>query len=205
MTAEAQRLLDPTQFERYQSQPDVGIEGVRDTQWRFMRLGLSRYLRPSDRVLDIGCNEGAMSFELSRYVREVVALDAHAPFIARAQELAERMRIRNCKFIPKPFNSAELEGPFDVILSLAVHYWMPDLRQYMNRLKSLTKPAGIIVIESHNLAEERHLQDWVVLRSCLEDCQLLASGDLSDEVVKAPEIREYVRKFEIWRRPPCMM
>lgn len=59
----------------YQSPEELGIEGQRNTLSRFEKYGLSTILKPSYKVLDIGCNTGFFAITVSRYVKLVDGID----------------------------------------------------------------------------------------------------------------------------------
>ena len=69
-----------------------------------------RMLKPDarDRVLEIGCATGEHSLRLAKLVHKVVGVDAAAVAIARANERAASLDLRNVQFVVK--DAANLSG-----------------------------------------------------------------------------------------------
>lgn len=126
------------------------------------------------RALDIGCAVGRSSFELSRYVDEVVGIDFSHSFIRAAGRLQEQGQLEyNYKIQGKIYHSAiakvppslergkvhfeqgdamrldpEILGRFDLILASNLICRLPAPATFLRSLSSLMNPGGILVLSS---------------------------------------------------------
>ena len=100
-------------------------------------------LPPScDRVLDVGCGEGLLTFELSRRVGRVTAIDRDAPIVevARRDAAADTIDYVVGDVLDHPFVS----GSFDAVVLLATLHHV-DLAEALGRLRDLLRPGGTLV------------------------------------------------------------
>src|SRR5438477_2831672 len=59
---------------------------------------VERYLSRSDRLLDVGCGDGASTLRFAASVREVVGIDYIDIFVSRATDVAARQAVGNAHF-----------------------------------------------------------------------------------------------------------
>ena len=129
------RTLKPEFFEDYQSNDKTKQAGTRDTIARLERYSIIPHLKKDYIALDVGCNEGLISIALAPYVSKITGIDVHKPFIEKAQMNQKNSGYDNCEFICRAFSESDFQPlSFDVILSLAAHFWMEDLEYYINSL-----------------------------------------------------------------------
>lgn len=109
------------------------------------RLGapLVELLAPAagERILDLGCGDGALTEELVGRGADVLAVDASEEMVAatRARGIAaERADARDL---------AGIEGPFDAVLSNAVLHWVPEATQVAASVHRVLRPGGRFVAE----------------------------------------------------------
>jgi putative 4-mercaptohistidine N1-methyltranferase len=135
-------------------------------------LDLKR-LPKNARALDLGCAVGRSAFELSRHVREVVAIDNSAAFIAAAKKMRERGSLafesvvegeltRRCVArLPAGIQRQRVAfeegdamnlrsdlGAFDVVLMANLIDRLPDPRKCLAQLSGLLKSGGQLIIAS---------------------------------------------------------
>ncbi|MBD9500028.1 tetratricopeptide repeat protein [Pseudomonas sp. BGr12] len=140
--------------ELYQGHEGWDLPGVRPTLLRMERYALEKWLSPTDRVLDIGCNIGCFGIEVAQQVDSYLGFDNNDSLIRIADRLAQHHKVENCEFRTCTYEDLRASEPglFDVIFSFAVHVWigkpMPD---YVADLKNLLTPGGIVVIESNDM------------------------------------------------------
>jgi SAM-dependent methyltransferase len=78
-------------------------------------------LRPTDRVLDVGCAEGLVALEVASHVERLHGLDVHPARVRRAAERAAQRGIRNASFEATPVQDFSLEPrSWDVTLFMRV-------------------------------------------------------------------------------------
>jgi SAM-dependent methyltransferase len=119
-------------------------------------------LRPSDRVLDIGCGCGQMALHLKNYLDEsggYVGVDIHRPSISWCQrKVARRYKnfkfahidVRNLAYNPNAAQRAEAyqfpfaDCSFDLILlkSVFTHMRPPEVSNYLSEVARLLKRDG---------------------------------------------------------------
>lgn len=77
-------------------------------------------LQPGDRVVDVGCGNGAMTIEAARRVAPdglALGIDLSEPMIDVARSRARSMDVQNVSFQIADAQVIELDGPFDVLVS----------------------------------------------------------------------------------------
>jgi len=112
------------------------------------------------RVLDAGCGGGHHASFVSRFAREIVALDLNTPLVCQ-RRLAACKNVRIHEGDLSAVKADELGGPFDVVYSIGVlqHTHDPD-RAFAN-LVELVKPGGRIMVWVYS-AEGNGVARWIV-------------------------------------------
>lgn len=126
---------------------------------------------PRDRALDLGCAVGRSAFELSRFCREVVAVDYSHRFIAAAETLRTAGSLlyscceegaRSRQLTARPPDGCHPEriafeqgdamnlrpglGEFDLVHAANLLCRLPDPARLLRRLPSLVRPGGTLII-----------------------------------------------------------
>lgn len=135
-------------WEGYQSFKN--ISGSRDTEYRFKRYKLEKYLNKKMNVLDVGSNCGFFSMYISKHVNSVNGIEIEAPLCKIANTIKNQLDITNCIFYNKDFKDFETIKRYDLVLSLAVHFWIGiGFVAYARKIYNLLKKDGLFFIESH--------------------------------------------------------
>ena len=81
-------------------------------------------LRGDERILDLGCGDGALTAEIAHIVPKgkVIGIDASESMIETARKHSEE----NLKFIIKDINDLDFEAEFDLIFSNAALHWIKN-------------------------------------------------------------------------------
>lgn len=172
----------------YQSLEPLLVAGQRPTARRFEAYGLASLLQPDDAVLDIGCNCGFLALTAAAHVRRVHGIDAAPHFIAMAHIAQRELGRTHCRFEVCKLEDFVPAEPFDVVFSFAVHHWLDlPLPEYAAKLRSLLRPGGALLLESHDLGT--HDRDWeeklaVFLAAGFE---IVRRGSLCDDGLLARE------------------
>ena len=120
------------------------------TNLLFRRAGLS----PGQRVLDIGCGVGDVSFIATQLVGEtgqVVGIDRSAAAVETARERARFGGHKNVDFLVADVNDPQVPGKFDAIVGRLVLMYLPDPVAALTRLRSLLRLQGLIVMQEGDL------------------------------------------------------
>ena len=116
------------------------------------------HLLPPLKVADLGCGEGYLTVEASRWASKVIAIDRSRAVLARARELAVRRRVSNVTW-----KRGELEHlPIDdasvdvALLSQALHH-ADDPQQALAEAVRILVPGGRVLL----LDLREHSESWV--------------------------------------------
>lgn len=96
--------------------------------------------RPGERILDIGCGDGALTAKLAEAGCRVVGVDASAEQVAAARARGLDARV---------MNAAELdfEAEFDAVFSNACLHWIKAADAVVAGVRRALKPGGRFVAE----------------------------------------------------------
>ncbi len=110
------------------------------------------FVRPGDRVLDIGCGPGYFTRAMARMVGEsgcVVAADLQDEMLAMLRERAEKegllARIRLHKTRPETLDLDD-PGPFDFVLAFYVVHEVPDIGRLFEEIVAALRPGGSVLV-----------------------------------------------------------
>src|SRR5579862_3591034 len=121
------RLLRPGLFRRR----ELAVETVR------------AHAKP--RLLDVGCGSGRIGeFVLEAGASRYVGIDFSEPMIELARARLERFGER-VELLTDDFLTAEIEGPFEVVLALGLFDYLPDAERFARRMFELTADGGCVV------------------------------------------------------------
>lgn len=177
----------------YQSYMMLGIVGKRSTEIRLRVYGLSGILNKDMDALEIGCNVGFLSLEVSRFVREIDAFDINPDYIWVAKRALDHLQVTNCNFFASGIHDFCSKKKYDVIMCTAIHGWVGlSFDKFIVKICEFATPTGVILIESHELDVE---YDWPSKRQFLiENFHIIREGiiDDSDKSVYESEFRQYI-------------
>jgi 2-polyprenyl-3-methyl-5-hydroxy-6-metoxy-1,4-benzoquinol methylase len=142
----------------YQNFPTLKLPGTRDCNLRMEKYRCSEFINENDIALDIGCNTGFLSMEISKICRFVDAYDNEPELIETAKAAQEIAKISNCNFFLQNFNYIETtENKYDVVFCLAIFEWLiknVGMEKFVKELTRITRPGAIIFYESHRIEED---------------------------------------------------
>jgi trans-aconitate methyltransferase len=96
--------------------------------------------QPGERILDLGCGDGALTRKLVELGCEVVAVDSSAPQIEAARKLGLDARVMSADALP-------FREEFDAVFSNAVLHWIKRADPMMAAVYRSLKPGGRFVAE----------------------------------------------------------
>jgi len=137
------------------------------------------HLLPPLRVADIGCGEGYLTIEASRWATRVIAIDRSALVLKKARALASRRRVRNVIWKRGELDRLPLaEASVDVaLLSQALHH-APDPARALAEAVRVVVPGGRVLV----LDLREHDEQWV--RTRLGDRWLGFSDDAMSRMLR---------------------
>lgn len=102
------------------------------------------------RILDVGCNCGGFSFELSKYnPKEIIGIDSDKNNILQANAIKKYLKTSNIKFLK--LNAEEIDknrlGEFDITILAGILYHLENPIDVMTKVSKVTKSA--ILVDSH--------------------------------------------------------
>ena len=107
-------------------------------------------LAPGNRVLDIACGTGLVSFEAARTVGaygHVLGVDLSGQMVGSAERRAREMNLSNCSFARMDAESLDLpDASFDVVFCALGLMYMPDPEKALREMRSVVRPAGRIAL-----------------------------------------------------------
>jgi trans-aconitate methyltransferase len=99
-------------------------------------------LEGTERVLDLGCGDGALTAQIAALVPhgKVMGIDASEGMIAAAQPKA----CKNLRFVRMDINDLSFSAEFDVAFSNATLHWVKDHQRLYANVCRLLRPRGRI-------------------------------------------------------------
>ena len=120
-------------------------------------------VQPDDRILDLGCGLGRVGRQLAPHCAQWVGVDISGDMIRHARE---RMQdIENVTFQQLESSSLDMfpSDSFDKAYSTAVlcHMDNEDLFLYLEELRRVLKPGGLVYVDTWNLAHPTGWKRWL--------------------------------------------
>ena len=126
------------------------------------RLLTAAVLKPGERVLDVGCGNGAVSLEAARAVGpggRVTGLDLSVPMLNVAQRRAEEQGI-GVDFVQGDAQTASFDRPFDVVVSRFGVMFFDDPAAAFANLARAARPGGRLCFVSW---QEMFANEWIAV------------------------------------------
>jgi trans-aconitate methyltransferase len=112
---------------------------------------LISWLQPKagERILDVGCGTGELTYELSKTEATMVGIDASKQMINKAKQ-----QFPDIQFFVKDATNFSFEEPFDAAFSNATLHWINDQLKALQCINNSLKDGGRFVFEmggKHNI------------------------------------------------------
>jgi ubiquinone/menaquinone biosynthesis C-methylase UbiE len=132
---------------KYAASPVKDVPAYEDTLDR-----TRHYLKPSDRLLEIGCGTGTTALTLSASVQEVIATDISGQMLSIADSKREERGITNVSFVQSEVTKPLAAAPFDAICAFSILHLVDDLQETLTHMHSQIKPGGYVISKTPCLA-----------------------------------------------------
>ncbi len=102
-----------------------------------------------ERLLDVGCGDGAFTMALSSGFREVHGIDVQDNFLERFRQTVKG----DNRFFPEHMSASEMtfpDGYFDTVVTIETLEHVPDLLGAARHIRRVLKPGGELVITVPN-------------------------------------------------------
>ena len=151
------RRLRKENFEQHSGPDARERQLVPGRSWAAWARALG-HLLPAWRVADLGCGDGYLAVEASRWASRVIAIDRSRPVLERARGLARRRGVRNITWRQGEIERVPLrDASVDLaLLSQALHH-AADPAQAVSEAARIVVPGGRVLI----LDLREHDQEWV--------------------------------------------
>jgi SAM-dependent methyltransferase len=126
------------------------------------RLLRAAVLKPGERVLDVGCGNGAVSLDAARAVGRggrVTGLDLSAPMLEVASQRAQEQEI-DVSFVRGDAQTASFDEPFDVVLSRFGVMFFEEPEAAFANLAKATRPGGRLCFVCW---QEMFANEWIAV------------------------------------------
>ena len=134
VTVTGEQRWDPERYRRWASYvPELGRDVVELLD-----------PRPGERVLDLGCGDGALTAHLAARGCHVLGVDRSAAFVAAARKRGLSTLQADARHLAGPELPA---GSFDAVFSNAVLHWIPDAAAVVAGVRRLLRTGGSFVAE----------------------------------------------------------
>ena len=140
-----------------------------------------------DRILDIGCGDGSISLPLLTEENQLMLLDMSEEMLARARSRIPAGQSDRVEIVKGDFMSAQLEEySFELIICIGVLAYIDSLKPFLEKLASLLKPGGKLVIEWTDNFHfvSRLIRPYHKLRSVFVTPKVRLARHSSDEIIE---------------------
>ena len=96
--------------------------------------------RPGERILDLGCGDGALTAELMKRGAVVVGVDASPAMVEAARKRGIDAHLARAEFLP-------FKSEFDAVFSNAALHWVPEADAVLAGMRRALRPGGRIAVE----------------------------------------------------------
>lgn len=125
---------------------------------------LRQWLRPTNRVLEIGCGTGTTALRLAPMVNSYLGTDVSAHMVAIAREKLVMNPCPSLQFEAADADDQLADGPhYDAILAFSVLHLVQDLETTIAACASALVPGGLLISKTPCLAEMNPLIPWLAV------------------------------------------
>lgn len=143
--------------------------------------------KKEERILDLGCGSGQLTFKISELVDEVIGIDKSPEMIADAKS-----KFKNIEFMVADASNFTFNKKFDIIFSNAVLHWVTNYKEAIKCMHENLNNNGKIVLEFGGKGNVQKIVNQ--LRNSLAKRGYLKQSKL--QLWYFPSIAEYTTELE---------
>ena len=126
-----------------------------EQQEAWKRFFLEKFGKKHLKVLDIGTGTGFLAISMAEMGHEVIGIDISEGMLSQARNKAEKRGV-DLKLIIEDAESLGLKDKtFDVVVSNAVIWFLPNPEKAVREWKRVLKPGGMVCVFASDLSEQR--------------------------------------------------
>ena len=144
--------------------------------------------KESERILDLGCGSGQLTFKINELAKEVIGIDKSPEMIADAKS-----KFSNIEFQVADASSFRFDKKFDSIFSNATLHWVKDYKNAIKCMYGNLNPKGKIVVEFGGKGNVQTIVNQ--LRESLRTKGYIRQAEL--DLWYFPSIGEYSTELEL--------
>ena len=96
--------------------------------------------RPGERILDVGCGDGALTARIREHGAEVVGVDSSPAMLEEARKRGIETRLARAESLP-------FDDEFDAVFSNAALHWVPEADAALAGMRRALRQGGRIAVE----------------------------------------------------------
>lgn len=156
------------------------------------------HLKGDERLLDIGCGDGRVTFEISRRLPEgfAIGVDNSENMIAYAHKQFEAENYPNLKFQIADARTLTFQNEFDIVFSSAALHWIRDHSPVLSGVHNALKSGGRMLLQMGGAGNAAFVLE--VLDSMIESKkwqEFFRDFSFPFSFYKAVEYRKLLEKF----------
>lgn len=126
------------------------------------------------RLIDLGCLEGGVSFEMARDGFDVLGVEGRRANYDKCQLIEDYYQLPNLRFLHLDVKelSPRSHGLFDAVVCCGLLYHLDDPFAFLHKLSSVTHEKSVIFLDTH-VAPSAQILDHCVFRDSLSDFEEL--------------------------------
>ena len=109
------------------------------SKWERIKPILSKKIKKSSKVLDIGCSDGFFSIQTAKYAKHVTGIDWDKSRIEKAKFASKVLKIKNVKFVSQDlYYFLEKKIKFQMIIALGLIHRIPDIYGFCSAISKIS-------------------------------------------------------------------
>lgn len=147
-----------SKYNLFHKNTSVQSKTVKDDNFTYRLLleVLNKYIKPKDKILDIGCGAGTIALYFANKRHSVLGIDISDKAIKAATESAKIIKLKNISFEVHNFPDETPIGKFDFIIFSEVIEHLRDDELAIHEINRLLTPKGRVLISTPSVNAPLH-------------------------------------------------